>query len=233
MMFFWCILLIFVVLFIMIISSNLIIHIIFNREEKNDFLEIEFKLLLFLRIKKKIPFIKYKNLYEGVAVKDETQVNNETKKENKERITSKRLKYWYNEYQKILMRVNEFKKLMKKFFSHLHIKEYTWSTLIGTGDAFSTGLTSGIFWSIKSCFIGFLSNYSKLDQLPDISITPEYNQKVFHTRIDCIIKIKVGYVILLGVQLIFKYIIGGRKNVRRTSHSRTNENCHGKLKRDG
>lgn len=229
----WYVLAFFILIFLIIINSNVKIHILFNREEKNDFLEFEFNFIFGIHIRKKIPIIQLNNINEGVILKEETQLNNATKNVDKERVTVKKVRHFYRYYQKLLLRIDMFKKSIRRFFKHVYVEEYSWTTLIGTGEAKNTGIVSGIFWGIKNYFIGLLSAYAKLEQMPKLSITPEYNKKIFSTRIDCIIKFKMGHVILLGIRLIFKYIIGGIKNVWRTSYSRLNANCHGKFKRDG
>ncbi|WP_353892320.1 DUF2953 domain-containing protein [Proteinivorax hydrogeniformans] len=122
--------------------------------------------------------------------------------------------------------------IMKYSKKWVRVLELEWKTTYGTTDAADTGLLYGVLWQVKITMVGVVGKVAKLGK-PAISIVPKFNKTVFSTKLNCIITFPLGYIITVGIYLLFfliktkiKYLRG--VNFVRSSNSRVNENRYGK-----
>lgn len=76
--------------------------------------------------------------------------------------------------------------------SLMELKYFEWRSSGGTGDAFTTGISSGGIWTIKGVCVGFLGNHMNMSCRPIIQVFPDYQKKYLQTKIDCMISIRLG-----------------------------------------
>ncbi|MGD9678070.1 MAG: DUF2953 domain-containing protein [Vulcanibacillus sp.] len=212
---YWYVLTGLIVILLVLMFSEIKIKIFFNREQKNDYFKIDLWFLYVIHLKKEFPLIELDNLSEGIKYTSKTNLNNSKVSENKKnRITISKIEDMYHNFIEIIKHIRNFNKSVKDFVKHLHVDNYKWETIIGTGDASLTGVLNGVLWGIKSFIIGWISSNTILEQCPVLKVKPEYNDKIFHSRFECILRFRVGYFIIIAVQLVFKYLTGGRKKWR-------------------
>ena len=106
------------------------------------------------------------------------------------------IKYW-------MKNMNELYKVMKKSLKKVRITQLVWKSAIGTGNAATTGIISGVGWSFKGTVIGMLSYYFSLKVQPQLEIRPIFNRKISNTYVKCIFQVRAGQAILAGLK-IFK-----------------------------
>lgn len=106
------------------------------------------------------------------------------------------IKYW-------MKNINELYKVVKKSLKKVRITQLVWKSAIGTGDAATTGIISGVGWGFKGTVIGMLSYYFSLKVQPQLEIRPIFNRKISNTYVKCIFQVRAGQAILAGLK-IFK-----------------------------
>ena len=73
-------------------------------------------------------------------------------------------------------------------------------------DAAVTGVISGILWAIKGQLITLLRNNMCCKQT-NLTVVPYFNKQVFKTTLHCIIKVKIGYIIIAGIKFGYTFLI--------------------------
>ncbi|WP_085991684.1 DUF2953 domain-containing protein [Oceanobacillus senegalensis] len=81
------------------------------------------------------------------------------------------------------------------------LHELSWSTLIGTGEASSTGVVSGAIWTMKGTLVGYLAEKFILMCNPTIQVNPKYQQEYIQTNLDCMVSIRIGKAIQAILQI--------------------------------
>lgn len=72
--------------------------------------------------------------------------------------------------------------------------EFAWQTHLGTGDALTTALGTGLFWTVKSTFSALLQQRYRLVQLPKVEVVPEFETVGFVTDFRCIFHLTLGQI---------------------------------------
>ncbi len=104
----------------------------------------------------------------------------------------------------------------------------------GTGDASHTALLYGFLCSIVGVITSTLFNEFKTEN-KQIDITTNFSEKTIEADFNCILSIKIGNIILVGIiflKWIIKNIKGGDKFVK-SSNRRTYDNCNAKHQGNG
>lgn len=104
----------------------------------------------------------------------------------------------------------------KKYFHYiwdkLIFKSISWETKIGIRDPALLGIVYGFIWNLKSTIIGFLSSKKSI-RIISIDVVPIFEEDKLDIRFDCIIKIRMVYIIIIWLW-IKKIIKGGDEIVR-------------------
>jgi len=150
----------------------------------------------------------YSGLYE-IKEKFETGKDETDIKKNKSIITLNKLIEAYK-------RASKMKEMLGTMLIYLSdkivIRRLNWDTRIGLDDAALTGISTGILWTFKNLIISFILNHKEIKDL-NIDIVPEFNSLVLETDFYCIIKLKMVYIIIAGLNGIKVKIKGGGLNV--------------------
>ena len=104
----------------------------------------------------------------------------------------------------------------------------------GTGDACQTALLYGFLWNIVGVITSTLFNELKTKN-KQIDITTNFNEKTIKADFNCILSVKIGNIILVGIiflKWLIKNIKGGDKFVK-SSNRRTYDNCNAKHQGNG
>ncbi|WLD92376.1 DUF2953 domain-containing protein [Alkalihalobacillus sp. AL-G] len=117
-------------------------------------------------------------------------------------------------------------KIVRRFFKKVSVEKFIWESKIGTGDAASTGLFSGLFWTMKTSTVGFLSFTTTFVAPPTIEVLPFFQEKILNTRFVCIFSFRLGQVIFAAFQVVKNW--KGRERHVRTSNPGFDANSDGK-----
>ncbi len=177
----------------------------------NDHLKIEFKAWFgLIKYKKEIPLIKIDDHSPSIVTKGTKAFGplGGTEKKDTNQYSAKDLLNSLQDTKELLTHVVSLHRIVRNFLKSISIKEFSWHTMIGIGDAAYTGMLTGAFWALKGSVIGLISHYMKLKAVPAITITPQFQFAVSQTVISCIIQFRIGHAMVAGIKLI-KYWKGG------------------------
>lgn len=83
---------------------------------------------------------------------------------------------------------------------------------VGFEDAAITAIITGFLWSILYMILSILFNYKEIEDY-NVDITAEFNKSIFQVDFNCIIKLKLVYIIIAGYKSAKVKIKGGVTNV--------------------
>ncbi|WP_077367636.1 DUF2953 domain-containing protein [Anaerosalibacter sp. Marseille-P3206] len=132
-----------------------------------------------------------------------------SKKENIKDANDKNIIVRFKKIKKVY-KVN--KKYIKYFLDRCEIVELKWITKYGFEDAAVTGITNGVFWSVKNTVLGVFLNNRKVKDIY-INVIPDFEEKNFEMDFNCIIKIKTVYIIIVSLYVLITKK-GGEKIAR-------------------
>ncbi len=100
----------------------------------------------------------------------------------------------------------DYVKQINNMFRRFRIHYLHWSTNVGTGEAASTGIISGLLWGIKSTLVAFITKQMNILQPADISVVPEFERETIKTEIDCLVSMKLADALLalFNMRKLFK-----------------------------
>lgn len=137
-----------------------------------------------------------------------TKNNKDKKKDNTEETVKKAEK----SVGKLGERIRHYASVSKKATSlarkYAKIKSIRLRMKIGTGDAPSTAISTGIMWGQAYTLIGIIGNIMYIDK-HDVEITPVYNENVLSLDGECIIESRIVYIIFIAITMLIK--INSRK----------------------
>jgi hypothetical protein len=91
---------------------------------------------------------------------------------------------------------------LKYVTAQTRIKKLEWVSEFWLANASSTGLLTGLAWSVKGIVLSAVSAYSRLETTPCISVRPNFQKPLFHTLVDCIFSIRIGHIMLGGLKSV-------------------------------
>ncbi|MCC5909908.1 MAG: DUF2953 domain-containing protein [Clostridiaceae bacterium] len=202
-----------VLIIIWVLYSNIEIEMDIKRVGQDDEINVFICALNgLLKYHTKIPFV---DLFDGengfIKAKIEKNIgswNNETKiQERKERFNT-------NEIKLILKRIKKLHRVywhtIKYIYQKIIINKVIWKTSVGTDDAAYTAILVGMLWGVKSNLIMLLKNNLILKDAI-IDVNPNYNAPKLVTTFNCIVNIKIGYIIIAGIKFLLIKFRGGEK----------------------
>ncbi|MCF6094039.1 DUF2953 domain-containing protein [Microaerobacter geothermalis] len=201
-------------LFLFILCSSVRIGIHFLREGENDRLGIDFQWLFGLvHIRREYPLVDWKGIFTGVAVKEETELGQVGKplKVKRKSVNASTIISWYQSYRRFLKNFHDVKVIMKTFMNHIRLEKLEWFSRIGTGEAADTGMLTGVIWGIKTMLVGSITRYLKLRTVPRLNVVANFQFSTLTTEFTCIVRFRVGYAMLAGIQLLFNRQKGREK----------------------
>lgn len=113
----------------------------------------------------------------------------------------------------------DYTELIDYIWDRLYIKKLHFKSTIGSDSPFIGALLYGLLWNIIGILTGYLSVYKDIEDF-DVNILSTFENNCLNVEFDCIIKIKMVYIINIWIRLI-KLYRGGVRNVR-TSNRRIN-----------
>lgn len=130
-------------------------------------------------------------------------------------------KFKKNRNLKLIIKNLRHRKLINYMWDKSVFKEINWSTKIGLADAALVGIIYGIIWSFKSTLFSLILRSKEIESI-HIDVIPVFNENQLDIRFNCIIKIRMVYIITVWIWLLKLY--KGGEEIDRTSNRRVNEN---------
>jgi len=202
---------VFIVLVIFILNSRSKFVVEYSRANNYDSLYLTFYLVYeIIKLRYKVPLEELET--DGlrlVRVKKKDLEKKEKKKEKKEKkkeglnLTDiykkiKSIKCFYDLNKKYIRDIIDY--LKKK----LTIQELNLKVRLGTGDAFYTGVLSGLMWSIAGAVIALIcSNFCVMKKCTDVQ--PNFSKKEMKIDFYCILKTKLVHIIVVRIKF-YKFL---------------------------
>ncbi|WP_062047748.1 DUF2953 domain-containing protein [Bacillus sp. JCM 19034] len=92
--------------------------------------------------------------------------------------------------------------IVQRFLKKVRIKQLNWHSSVGIEDAAHTAQLAGVVWSLKSVIIGLISHYTRLQDVPKVSVEPRYQMLYSYSKFSCMISFRLGQAIFAGLMVI-------------------------------
>jgi len=203
---FGLIILIILVVILVIFLTSIKITVEYKRRKENDRIHLEFSAWWnVIKFKYEIPMVQIQSLVKGVGVKQKTNMGSAAPLPRKRfRLTPADVRYVLHRFYTLQKQVHDLNEISKKFLKHIYCERLEWYTKVGAGDAAITGLLTGAVWSIQSMVVGLTSNYITFRAVPKMDVVPAFQGKDINTQVHCILKFRIGNVIIAGTRILFK-----------------------------
>lgn len=195
--------LLWVVSLILIPFTSITIRVTYLRDGSDDeLIAIVAGLFGLVNIKRETNLIKLMmSLRSGVEMEHEIEA---TKKGRPIKESSSFLNYkeavW--EFRRALRLYRRYRKAIDFLRERITVKELSWETSLGTGDAAVTGMAVGLMWTLKTAVISILDTRLRNLTLGAVEITPSFDCAKFRTKFDCILRFKIGHAIIASIIII-------------------------------
>ncbi|PKM83928.1 MAG: hypothetical protein CVU88_00565 [Firmicutes bacterium HGW-Firmicutes-13] len=206
-------------LFLFFNFTPLCIKLKYLRENKNDLLTVQLRILWgIINLKFEVPLIE--KSARGVKLAGSLKFKNKTVKEQKSHQEIQifqlvgRVKYIREKIKKIAFLIN----LTAK---RIRCKNFIWSTKFGLNDAAQTGILSGIIWSIKGCLLSVMKNFFIFkDCKPVLQVLPDFNKSGYRIEFEASFSLYIYQLYLLALVVLYLKHQGGEAIRWKTIQSR-------------
>ncbi|SCY99123.1 DUF2953 domain-containing protein [Alkaliphilus peptidifermentans] len=194
----------FLFLVILIAFSNVSIRILFLKKNSRNEIVITLKLLFgLIKYRLEIPFVelmKSERYYSFIQLNSNIDIaDKKVIKEPSDAALN------FNElnliYKKVMHLYEKYKIINKYIMEKLVIDQFMWVTEVGVEDAAITAIATGTLWMLKSNIFNLINRKVSLEDF-NINVLPVYGIDKFETSLDCIIRLKIGYIIIAGIKMI-------------------------------
>ncbi|PTX50858.1 Protein of unknown function (DUF2953) [Melghirimyces profundicolus] len=212
-------LMVFLGLLVIFPFTSIRIRVQYRRKGEKDHLELGWRLLFgLLRFRTVIPSF-WLN-WKGVSFRTE-QEDRETA--HKRRISLRMVRRFWSERSWIRRQIVSFHEIVtetyRRFLRHVVCERLVWNSRIGTGDAASTGVVTGIVWGVKTTLVGFTSPLLRWTDPPRLDVHPLFHEEKIETELDSIFRFRIGHAILAVIHLLIgmmRHKKGSEENWRNT-----------------
>ncbi|WP_219836488.1 DUF2953 domain-containing protein [Paenibacillus sp. R14(2021)] len=196
----------FFLLFLIIALSPVIIRGHVKRIGDDDDAELRIRALLGLvHYHWQMPVMKLKGM--GMDLKHELTAENisdANKNSAMKHVNSKTIMQYLAWARTMLTQTDDLLGWVRTSLGHVHVTEWKWTSVVGTGDAMWTAMVTGMVWSVKTTAIGIISQLIRLDADPQLAVQPVYQEAHFSTEGQFTAKISVGYAVYAGLRLLLQ-----------------------------
>lgn len=102
---------------------------------------------------------------------------------------------------KLYQKKHRLKNIVKKRLKKVLLHSFKWKTTIGTKEAASTGVITGVCWTIKGIVGAFLTQYLRFEDTPEFDVTPVYHNSLIDSQCTCIFSMRLGQAIYTMMQI--------------------------------
>lgn len=191
--------------------SKIRLTINFTRVGHND--RIDIKLKLFNGLYKKVISIPYIKEEEG-SVQFQQQAQTASKKTNEQKsITIEDIETVKQKYNQFLKKYKHAKKHINELLKKMSLEKWSTEVHFGTGAADSTALLSSLIWMAHSWCRLLLERKIVVACKPNHRVVPLYGITAFKMTASCIVSIRLGNLMIIGVRLWFDRGLPKQKKV--------------------
>ncbi len=108
---------------------------------------------------------------------------------------------WKKSFQVLpntLFQLQDYFKILNLVLRYIVVEKLDWRTALGLNDAMNTAVSTGSLWAFKGIFVSILSSRSHLKDLI-INVEPDFSTSRFWSRLDCILKMRIVHIIIIGI----------------------------------
>jgi hypothetical protein len=199
------------VLLVLVIMTKVKVGINYFHAQDDDSLKVEFRALFgLIKYKLDVPLIKVDENSPTIVVEEKVKKGEEeeTKQKGTEQFSAEELLDGFKDLKTLLEHVVSFHRIVRHFCKKVDITQIEWQTVMGTGDAASTGMLTGAVWAVKGSIIGILSHYFRIQNSPNLSVHPHFQLAVTQTSFKCMLQFRIGHAMVAGIKLV-KFWKGG------------------------
>ncbi|MDC3415771.1 DUF2953 domain-containing protein [Aquibacillus salsiterrae] len=84
----------------------------------------------------------------------------------------------------------------------IRLHKFDWTTELGTGDAFLTGIMSGGLWSVKGSIVRLMTDYMTVKTKPTINVVPIFQKKQVNSECECMVSFRLGQTIVAFFHIV-------------------------------
>ena len=107
----------------------------------------------------------------------------------------------FKKYINLYEKRHVIQKLIRRRLRKVKVHVFNWETTIGMADAASTGMISGLCWSIKGSVGAILHSFMRLKTTPSYQVTPVFQEKLINSSCTCIFSIRLGQAMYTMMQI--------------------------------
>ncbi|WP_231893410.1 DUF2953 domain-containing protein [Rossellomorea aquimaris] len=199
-------------IFILILITKITITLSLYHGNDNDHFKVKMRAWYgLIKYTIDIPLVKLDDDGPNIVVEEESKKGDESNPSKKKtsKITPSEFINSLHDTKEMIVHVQSFHHIIRKFTKKVKLDKVQWKTLFGTGDAASTGTLTGIIWGMKGSIVGILSGYMKLQSMPHLEVIPTFQKAIIQTQFSCIIQFRIGNAILVGLKIL-RYWRGGK-----------------------
>ena len=119
----------------------------------------------------------------------------------KKRITLETIRRYTKFFQRLRRRIHDLNDTVRPFLRHVTCERLEWVSTIGTGDAAETGILTGMAWAIKTMLVSVAGKYVRWARYPKLNVRPCFGEKRLESDLLCIVRFRLGHLILAVVRL--------------------------------
>jgi hypothetical protein len=109
-------------------------------------------------------------------------------------------------YRTILQSTKQFRRWVRQSLKKVECTRWRLDFRVGTGDAASTAIVTGLLWAVSSCASGAAGQYITLKTSPQSEIAPNYSEIEFTVVWEADFRIRVGTIFVSFIELGTKTI---------------------------
>ncbi|MDC7795318.1 DUF2953 domain-containing protein [Bacillus altitudinis] len=209
----------FLFLVILLIFMKVTISLDYSHANDNDHIAVKIITLYgIVRLKKDIPMVKVNTEDQTIDIREKKMASTKTPSQEKEtmhkKVGKRDVKEILHQMERITKEIVDLNRIMRKFFIHIKIVSFHWSTWIGFHDAALTGVAAGGVWSVKGALLAFMQEHLTFKHKPVYEVIPAFQHKVSQTHFACIAYFRIGHAMLAAIRLLVHWLKGrkARKN---------------------
>lgn len=204
----------------LILLSKITFHIKLKKENKDETILIDVRLLFgLLTYHYRIPALGLNKLQDGLWVENNSSDNffKTHTSAGEQEIDKEKVNLWADQFRDMILATRGLKKWLNTTLRRVTLVSMEWSTNVALTDAAHTATLTGALWALKTTLIGWLSYHISLRQRPKLFVVPVFGgSPLFSTELNCTAEIRLGNAVYAGMVLVVRVlkVKGGVKKWR-------------------
>ncbi|WEK55646.1 MAG: DUF2953 domain-containing protein [Candidatus Cohnella colombiensis] len=132
---------------------------------------------------------------------------------NKRKISVQTIRRYRKAYKTVRSTTRNLQRWALQTLKKLECTRWRLDFRVGTGDAQSTAITTGLLWAVAGCAAGAVGQLLRLNCAPDNRIEPNYRMQEFTMIWEADFQMKLLTVVVSGIKLVTKIRLPYRKAI--------------------